>query len=393
MEPVAAVPSLWVTAIVGMPEVQAGDDVASLLAECLAAQGLSLFPGDVVVVSSKIVSKAMGLRSGTSKDAAVASQTRRVVAERATTGGGITQVVVSAAGPVMAAAGVDASNTGDGDGLLLLPEDPDGAAAALRLGLLAASGLAEWVEIGVVVSDTAGRPWRVGQVDFALGAAGVAVLDDLRGSLDADGRELSVTARATADELAAVADLVKGKAEGIPAVLARGSGLALGAKPLHALGEADAGAARLIRTGPGDWFDYGRAEAVRAALGIEPGSAAAADVGIPAVGDEAFGARVARALAVALHPLADVAVEKVEGVTGVEKVEGVAGFEGVNGVGATGEHGDAQIVGIVVRAPDPYQLGEAVARLRVALWGERIRVRDSGRLTESTAFLNLESAV
>ena len=371
MEPVAAAPSLSITAIVGMPEVQAGDDVASLLAECLAAQGLSLFPGDVVVVSSKIVSKAMGLRSGASKDAAVASQTRRVVAERATPGGGITQIVVSAAGPVMAAAGVDASNAGDGDGLLLLPEDPDAAAAALRLGLLAASGLAEWVEIGVVVSDTAGRPWRVGQVDFALGAAGVAVLDDLRGSLDADGRELSVTARAIADELAAAADLVKGKAEGIPAALVRGRGPTLGAKPLHALGEGDAGSARLIRTGPGDWFDYGRVEAVRAALGIEPGSAAAAEVGVPAVGAEAFGERVARALAVALYPLKDVAFEQVD----VEE-------------GPT----EPEVVDVVVQAPGPYQLGEAVARLRVALWGEGVRVRASTRLTDTATSLSLEVA-
>jgi coenzyme F420-0:L-glutamate ligase/coenzyme F420-1:gamma-L-glutamate ligase len=369
-----------------MPEVQAGDDVAALLAGCLAAQDLSLFPGDVVVVSSKIVSKAMGLRSSAPKDEVVASQTRRVVAERATPGGGLTRVVESAAGPVMAAAGVDASNTGGADGLLLLPEDPDGTAAALRSALLAASGLAEWVEIGVVVSDTAGRPWRVGQVDFALGAAGVATLDDLRGSLDGDGRELSVTARAIADELAAAADLVKGKAEGIPAVLVRGSTLALGAKPLHAPGQADAGAARLIRTGPGDWFDYGRAEAVRAALGIEPGSAEAAAVGIPAVGDEPFGERVLRAVAVALRPLAEVTVEETDEA---KVLDGL----GVDGVKPDEESGEAVVVDVVVRAPDPYQLGEAVARLRVALWGEGIRVRESSRLTDTAASLTLESAL
>ncbi len=339
-------PTLSVTAIVGMPEVQAGDDVASKIASCLAAQGLSLFPGDVVVVSSKVVSKAMGRRSSAQRAEVVASQTRRVVAERATAGGR-TQIVVSAAGPVMAAAGVDASNTG-GDGLLLLPEDPDGAAAALRSGLLAACGLAEAAEVGVIVSDTAGRPWRIGQVDFALGAAGMTVLDDLRGSLDADGRELSVTARAVADELAAAADLVKGKVKGIPAVLVRGIGIALGAART-ATGEPaePRGAAGLIRTGRGDWFDYGRAEAVRAALGIEPGSAAAVEVGLPAVGDEPLAALVRRAIAVALDGMTEAGVD-ADVTPGAEALE--------------------------VSASDPYELGLTVARLRAALWGEGVGV-------------------
>lgn len=350
-----AAPALEVRAIVGMPEVQAGDDVAFQLASCLAAQGLSLFPGDVVVVSSKVVSKSMGLRSAGPRAEVVTSQTRRVVAERSTGGGGTTQVVVSVAGPVMAAAGVDASNTGGDDGVLLLPVDPDGAAAALRSGLLAACGLAESAEVGLVLSDTAGRPWRVGQVDFALGAAGLRVLDDLRGSPDADGRELSVTARAVADELAAAADLVKDKASGIPAVLVRGHGLVLGA---GSAGRSSDGAARLVRTGPGDWFDYGRVEAVRAALGIEPGSAAAAEVGLPAAAAEPLVPRVARAIAVALRGTTEVGVD-ADPTPGREVLE--------------------------VSAPDPYALGLAVARLQAALWSEGIDVaspvvRDTARV-------------
>lgn len=333
-------PSLVVTAVVGMPEVQDGDDLAALLARCLAEQGLSLEPGDVVVVSSKVVSKALGLRSTAPRAKVVAAQTRRVVAERETADGR-TQVVESAAGPVMAAAGVDASNTGAVDGVLILPKDPDGAAADLRAGLLAASGLPPSTPLGVVVSDTAGRPWRAGHVDFALGAAGLSVLEDLRGSVDADGRPLAVTARALADELAAAADLVKGKASGLPAALVRGAGVALG------VGAPGAeGAAALVRTGATDWFGYGTAEAVRASLGVEPGSAAAARVGVPAAGREAAHVRAARAAAVALHGIPEASAH-VQGET------------------------------LHVAAPDPFTLGLAVARLQVALWGEHLRVTET----------------
>ena len=150
-----------------------------------------------------------------------------------------------------------------------------------------------------MLSDTAGRPWRSGQTDFALGAAGVEVLDDLRGATDADGRALAVTSRAIADELAAAADLVKGKADAVPVALVRGAGAWVGS-------EDGAGAAALVRTGREDWFGYGHAEAVRASLGVEPGSPAADECGIAAVHPEPVGDRIGRAVRVALHDLPDV---------------------------------------------------------------------------------------
>jgi coenzyme F420-0:L-glutamate ligase/coenzyme F420-1:gamma-L-glutamate ligase len=316
-----------------MPEVRAGADLASLLLAAVDRAGDRLEAGDVLVVSSKVVSKALGLwaRSHSDREDVIAGQTRHVVAER-TGVGRTTRIVHSVAGPVMAAAGVDASNTGDGDGLLLLPADPDAAARDLRAALAAASGVAR---LGLVLSDTAGRPWRSGQVDFALGTAGLEVLDDLRGAADADGRPLAVTARALADELAAAADLVKGKADAVPAALVRGAGAWVS--------EADGpGAASLVRTGREDWFDYGRAEAVRASLGVEPGSTAAEECGIAAVHPEPVAERVARAVRVALRGLPGVGVD--------------AGREDLR-----------------VTADDAYLLGRAVARLEVALWGEGLR--------------------
>jgi F420-0:Gamma-glutamyl ligase len=198
----------------------------------------------------------------------------------------------------------------------------------LRHSLLAATALAR---LGVVLSDTAGRPWRFGQTDFALGAAGVVVVDDLRGAVDADGRPLTVTARAVADELSAAADLVKGKADGIPAAIVRGTS--------WALADPGPGAGALIRTGRDDWFDHGRAEAVRAALGVEPGSPGAHAVGIASVAPEDLPTRLSRAVAVALEGAPDAGVD-----TGGDVVR--------------------------VSAPTAYRLGVAVTRLQVALWGE-----------------------
>jgi coenzyme F420-0:L-glutamate ligase/coenzyme F420-1:gamma-L-glutamate ligase len=313
-----------------MPEVRAGADLASLLLGAVAGAGERLEAGDVLAVSSKVVSKCLGLwaPAGADRDDVIAGETRRVVAER-TAGGRVTRVVHSVAGPVMAAAGVDGSNTGGTEGLLLLPRDPDAAARDLRAALVAAGAPAP---VGVVLTDTAGRPWRSGQTDFALGAAGLAVLDDLRGAGDADGRPLAVTARAIADELAAAADLVKGKSDGVPAALVRGAATWVT--------EADGPGARgLVRTGREDWFGHGQAEAVRASLGVAPGTPAAAGSGIASVLPEPVGERVARAVRVALH--------------------------GLPGVGV-----DAGARDIRVSAEDPYLLGRAVARLEVALWGE-----------------------
>jgi coenzyme F420-0:L-glutamate ligase/coenzyme F420-1:gamma-L-glutamate ligase len=318
--------------LTGMPEVAAGDDLAQLVLDSLASVDLPLLDGDVLVISSKIVSKSLGLwASSADRSAAIASQTIRVVAER-TSGDRVTRIVQSTAGPIMAAAGVDASNTGGRDDVLLLPADPDAAAEHVRVSLLDASGLQR---VGVVVSDTAGRPWRFGQTDFALGAAGVAVVDDLRGGVDADGKPLSVTTRAVGDELAAAADLVKGKADAIPVALVRGTP--------WAIEDRGPGARALVRVGPEDWFDHGRAESIRAALGTAPGSQDAVDDGIAAVGPEDLAPRVRRAVAVALRGAPDA---------------------GVDVGGAV----------VSISAPTAYQLGVAVSRLQVALWGEGLAV-------------------
>jgi len=336
----------------GVPEVRPGDDVAALLVVALRAGGLDLRAGDALVVSSKILSKALGLTvaaeglDGPDRTAAVASQTRRVVAERRT-GDRVTRIVESLAGPVMAAAGVDASNTGPDGGLLLLPPDPDAVAVALRSALAGYAALAPDAALGVVVTDTAGRTWRAGQVDFALGCAGLAVLDDLRGGRDADGRRLDVTARAVADEVASAADLVKGKADGVPAALVRGL-------PPTWFAPAAVGAASLVRTGPGDWFALGHVEALRAALGAPPGSAAAESVGLPATEPEPVGTRVDRAVALALLDVPDGAVDV--------------------GVPVTGPGGPT--VEVALSAGDPVELGRLLARLETAAVAEGLRLTD-----------------
>ncbi len=298
--------ALVVLPLPGLPEVVAGDDLAALLLAALSAAGVGLADGDCLVVSSKVVSKAQGLTWPGERATAVAAHTRRVVAER-DGGAGPTRVVEALAGPVMAAAGVDASNTGPTGAVLLLPDDPDGEAQRLRAALLAASGRPADAALGVVLSDTAGRPWRAGQIDFALGAAGFAVLDDLRGGTDHDGRALAVTARAVADEVAAAADLVKGKADGVPAAVVRGL-------PRPWFDASAAGARSLVRTGPGDWFARGPVEALRAVLGVEPGSADSAEVGLRSVAPEPLGVRVGRVVALALREVpegsADVALDE-----------------------------------------------------------------------------------
>ena len=193
----------------GFPRCRQGDDLAKLIA--VAEPGL--VDGDVLLVTSKIVSKAEGrIVEAGDREAAIDAETVRVVARR-----GPLRIVENRQGLVMAAAGVDASNTPAGT-VLLLPEDPDASARAIRDGLRDALG----VDVGVVITDTFGRPWRTGLTDVAIGAAGVRVLDDLRGGTDAHGNPLSATVVATADELAAAGDLVKGKAAGLPVAVVRG---------------------------------------------------------------------------------------------------------------------------------------------------------------------------
>jgi coenzyme F420-0:L-glutamate ligase/coenzyme F420-1:gamma-L-glutamate ligase len=231
---------MQVWAVEGIPEVVAGDDIAALILAAISTGSTrtELEDGDIVVVTSKIVSKAEG-RSVAAEDRedAITSQTVRVVATR-----GKTRIVENPLGLVMAAAGVDGSNTPDGT-VLLLPEDPDRSAREIRQKL---GG-----RIGVIISDTIGRPWRQGVTDIAIGAAGIQVLDDLRGTKDAGGKELEGTIVALADELAAAADLVRGKANGLPVAIIRGMG--------HLLGEGSA--SELIRPANEDMFRLGSTEA------------------------------------------------------------------------------------------------------------------------------------
>jgi len=247
--------------LVGIGEVSAGDDLAGHLLDGIAATDVALEDGDVVAVSSKIVSKALGLRvRAATRDAAVEAETVRVVAERFSPGG-TRRIVRSRSGPVLAAAGVDTSNVAQGE-VLVLPPDPDGAARDLRRALATLTGRRR---VGIVVTDTMGRPWRDGQVDAALGVAGVQVTDDLRGRSDRYGNPLEVTVRAVVDEIAALADLVKGKLADRPAALVRG---------LDAFVTDDdgPGAAALLRELDADWFRFGHLEAVRAAVGVPPGT-------------------------------------------------------------------------------------------------------------------------
>nr|WP_269449858.1 coenzyme F420-0:L-glutamate ligase [Auraticoccus cholistanensis] len=230
----------------GVGEVVPGDDLASLVMDaCAGDPDGPLRDGDIVVLTSKVVSKAEGRQlPGDDRDAAVAQETVRTVARR-----GPTRIVQNAQGLVQAAAGVDASNVAPGT-VLLLPADPDASAAALRAELQRRTGL----RLGVVLSDTSGRAWRHGQTDLAVGAAGVRVSLDYGGQTDSWGNELVVTQMAVADELAAAADLVKAKLGRRPVAVVRGLG--------HLVVDAAAGARSLSRTGPGDMFARGTRESV-----------------------------------------------------------------------------------------------------------------------------------
>lgn len=237
---------LEVWGVEGIPEITAGDDLAALIQD---AVGDTLENGDIVAITSKIVSKAEGRQvAAASREDAITEQTVRVVATREHARG-ITRIVENPQGLVMAAAGVDASNAPEGT-VLLLPEDPDASAYAIAAKLREATGK----QIAVILSDTLGRPWREGQTDAAIGAAGLRVVDDLRGTTDASGHLLEATIAAVADEIAGAADLVKGKASGMPVAIVRGLG--------HLVGELDLpGARTLIRPADQDLFRLGSEEA------------------------------------------------------------------------------------------------------------------------------------
>nr|WP_218853676.1 coenzyme F420-0:L-glutamate ligase [Schumannella luteola] len=295
---------MQIATVDGIGEVQPGTDLPALIADAVAEV---IETGDILAVTSKIVSKAEGrLVAADDREQAITDQTVRLVASRRNPETGhVMRIVENPLGLVMAAAGVDASNVPEGT-VLLLPEDPDASARAIAAAVLERSGVC----IGVIVTDTMGRAWRVGQTDAAIGAAGLHVIDDLRGSTDANGRVLDVTVAAVADEIAAAADLVKGKASGRPVAIVRGLARLVPAAGANAGGVADRtdasaddvdtpdelpGAAALVRRGEGDLFRLGveeaRAEGYAAgwAAAFAGRSAGATGVG-GSPGDESTGA-------------------------------------------------------------------------------------------------------
>lgn len=252
----------------GVGEVRAGDDLAAVVLTALERSDRRLADGEVLLVTSKVVSKAEGRARRSTREAELPGETERVVARR-----GPTQIVRTRLGLTMAAAGIDASNVAAG-WVLLLPEDPDASARRLRTAVHDRTG----VNIGVVVTDTAGRAWREGQTDIAIGAAGVRVLESFAGRTDAYGNPLAVTAPAVADELAAAAELGQGKLGSRPFAVVSGR-----ADLVLPPGEDGPGARALVRAEGADLFGYGAREAVVRALKGDPadrapfGSAAPAE--------------------------------------------------------------------------------------------------------------------
>ena len=239
---------LSVLPVHGLPEFSPGDDLPAAIAG--AAPWLA--DGDVVVVTSKVVSKVEGrlvaVPPGADRERlrlqAIEDEAVRVVARR-----GPLAIVQTRQGWVVAAAGIDASNVAQ-DALVLLPEDGDASARGLRFRLRELLG----VDVAVVVSDTFGRTWREGLTDVAVGAAGIPALIDHRGAVDAFGNRLETTRTAVIDELASAADLVKGKLGGVPVAVVRG--LATVAP------EPDTGSRPLVRLAADDLFPYGARDLV-----------------------------------------------------------------------------------------------------------------------------------
>ena len=243
----------------GIGEVTSDTDLPGVLAAAVHHDPAGpLADGDILVVTSKILSKAEGRTAPEeAREEAITAETIRTVARR-----GPTRIVRTRTGLVLAAAGVDRSNVAAGT-ILLLPKDPDGSAAQLRAELQRRTGL----RLGVVISDTAGRPWREGQTDQAIGAAGVRVVRRYAGERDAYGNLLEVTATGLADELAAAADLVKGKLGGRPLAVIRGLG--------DLVGDPSGSAAELVRPAETDMFGFGSRESVLAAVLAATGHSAA----------------------------------------------------------------------------------------------------------------------
>ncbi|MFI2649480.1 coenzyme F420-0:L-glutamate ligase [Micromonospora fulviviridis] len=273
---------LEILPVLGIGDVTEGDDLAALIAT--AAPWLR--DGDVLVVTSKIVSKAEGRLVDVpadgpdrlaARDEVLAGETARVVATR-----GATRIVQTHHGFVMASAGIDASNV-DKTRLVLLPEDPDASARALRAALRERYDL----DVAVIVSDTMGRPWRNGLTDVALGVAGMPAIRDHRGEIDPYGNELQLTQMAVVDELAGAGELIKGKCDQVPVAVIRGY--------LGGTRDDDTGARALVRDASLDLFSLGTAEAHAAGLraaatladgpGPAPADLAAVDRAIAAVAE------------------------------------------------------------------------------------------------------------
>lgn len=306
-----AEPSRLLTAyaVPGIGRVRPGTDLGREIGGAITASGLDLKDGDVVVVASKVVAKAEGsvatAQTRAEVEQLIDAHSHHTVARRRYASGVTVSVVRTHSGTVQAAAGLDQSNTEADTDVILHPRDPDASAAAL----LASLSERFQVRLGVIVSDSTSRPWRVGVFDFALGCAGINPLDSQQGLPDDTGRTQHITVRAVADSISQAADLVKGSARGRPVAIVRGVGDAL-TRPAAASAAASATSAvagPVRATGPGavpltrpladDWFRTGHVEAAWTALGVDPADPALA----PPSGDGADDilTRTSRALAVA----------------------------------------------------------------------------------------------
>lgn len=245
--------NIQVVGVPGLPRIGPADDLAALID---AAQPHIDWPdgttglrdGDIVVITSKVVSKSEGRVVTGDREAAITAESVRTLATKQTPRG-VTRITQTRHGLVLAAAGVDASNTEPGT-LVLLPEDPDASARGVRHALRARTRL----RLGVIITDTMGRAWREGLTDAAIGCAGVAPLDDHRGRTDEYGATLEMTVVAIADQIAGAADLVKGKTRGVPVAVVRGLAA-------YVTDDDGAGAVALVRPAADDLFPLGSAEA------------------------------------------------------------------------------------------------------------------------------------
>ncbi len=250
-------PTVTLIGVEGLPDIAPGDDLAVMTSEAARRQGTPLEPGDLVVVTQKVVSKSEGrlVRLADVQPSPFAAEVARVTGKDPR----LVEVVLREATRIVrmdrgviitetrhgfrcANSGVDASNVGPGadDVVALLPEDADASARRIRQGIEAAVG----VRVGVIISDTFGRPWREGAENVAVGVAGLAPLRDYRGQLDPYGRDLRTTVVAVADELAAAAELVTNKLTRVPVAIVRG----------YPFEESDVGVAPLVRDASTDLF-------------------------------------------------------------------------------------------------------------------------------------------